>query len=301
MKHERRIERALRAALDVSCAGAPPRLSAALRHAVLPGGARIRPRLCLAVSAACGDSQPGLADAAAAAVELIHCASLVHDDLPCFDNASMRRGQPSVHRAFDEPLAVLVGDALIVAAFESTARAGVAAPERLGRLIEVIARGVASPHGIVAGQAWESEPHIPVITYRRAKTAALFEAAAAAGAVAAGEDPAAWRAFGERMGEAYQVADDIHDVSGDEASLGKPIGRDAALGRPNAARDLGVGGSRQLLEQLVREALDEMPSCRWPEEIRGWAGDMLDRLMAAGQPPHHPATETSAPVESQRA
>jgi geranylgeranyl diphosphate synthase type II len=251
---------------------------------MFPGGARIRPRLCLAVAAACGGADPGLADGAAAAVELVHCASLVHDDLPCFDNASTRRGEPTVHRAYGEPLAVLAGDALIVAAFEAAARAGAAAPERLGRLIEVIARGVASPHGIVAGQAWESEPHIPVITYRRAKTAALFEAAAAAGAVAAGADPAAWRTFGERIGEAYQVADDIQDVAGDAAALGKPTGRDALLGRPNAARDLGLGGSRELLEQLVREALAEMPSCRRPEEIERWAADLVVLLLAAGRP-----------------
>ncbi|MFT3773507.1 MAG: polyprenyl synthetase family protein [Minicystis sp.] len=237
MNQARRIERALRASVDACCAGAPPRLAAALRHAVFPGGARIRPRLCLAVAAACGDPLPGLTDAVAAAVEMIHCASLVHDDLPCFDNASTRRGLPAVHRAYGEPLAVLAGDALIVAAFDTVARAGVAAPDRVGRLIEVIARGVSAPHGIIAGQAWESEPHIPVITYRRAKTAALFEAAAAAGAVVAGDDPAAWRAFGERIGEAYQVADDIHDVSGDPTALGKPIGRDALLGRPNAAHD----------------------------------------------------------------
>lgn len=284
MDHGRRIERALRAAVDASGAGAPPRLAAAIRHAVFPGGARIRPRLCLAVAAACGDPHPALADAAAAAVEMIHCASLVHDDLPCFDNASTRRGQPTAHVVYGEPLAVLAGDALIVAAFEVVARAGVAAPDRLGRLIEVIARGVSAPHGIIAGQAWESEPHIPVITYRRAKTAALFEAAAAAGAAAAGEDPLAFRAFGERIGEAYQVADDIHDVSGDPASLGKPVGRDALLGRPNAARDLGVSGSRELLEHLWREAINEVPACRRPEEIRAWAVDMVARLMAAGRP-----------------
>ncbi|APR83585.1 Geranylgeranyl diphosphate synthase [Minicystis rosea] len=265
-----------------------------MRHAVFPGGARIRPRLCLAVAAASGDPLPVLGDAAAAAIELIHCASLVHDDLPCFDNASTRRGRPAVHRAHGEPLAVLAGDALIVAAFETVARAARAVPDRMGALVEVIARGVASPHGIIAGQAWESEPHIPVITYRRAKTAALFEAAAAAGAVVAGADPAAWRLFGERIGEAYQVADDIQDVSGDPAALGKPVGRDAVLGRPNAARDLGAAGSRELMEQLVREALSEMPPCRRPEEIRGWASDMVLRLLAAGRPSREAAGE---PVE----
>ena len=88
-----------------------------------PGGARIRPRLCLAVAQACGEDQPAVTDAAAAAIELLHCASLVHDDLPCFDDAPIRRGKPSVHRAFGEQLAVLAGDALIVLAFETLALA----------------------------------------------------------------------------------------------------------------------------------------------------------------------------------
>jgi geranylgeranyl diphosphate synthase type II len=289
MSTSRRIERALRAAIDATGAGAPPRLTAALRHAVFPGGARLRPRLCLAVAAACGDPLPSLSDAAAVAVELLHCASLAHDDLPCFDNASTRRGQASLHRAFDEPLAVLAGDALIVLAFETLASAGVAAPERLGRLVGAVGRGVSTPHGIIAGQAWESEARIPVITYRRAKTAALFVAAASAGAIAAGADPAPWRAFGERIGEAYQVADDIQDVSGDPGALGKPVGRDAPLGRPNAAHDLGVGGSRQLLEQLLQEALAELPPCRRPEEIQGWALNLTTRLLAAGRPPRQAA------------
>jgi len=283
MSSSGRIERTLGVAVDRSSEGAPPRLASALRHAVFPGGARIRPRLCLAVAAACGDPAPPLSDAAAAAIELLHCASLVHDDLPCFDNASTRRGHPTVHRAFGEPLAVLAGDALIVAAFEVLARAFAAAPDRFPCLVEVVARGVAAPHGIIAGQAWESEPRIPVITYRRTKTGALFEAAGAAGAIAAGSDPAPWRTFGERIGEAYQVADDIHDVAGDAVSLGKPTGRDSALGRPNAAHDLGVGGSRKLLGQLLDEALDEMPPCRHPERIRAWVLETAALLMGAGR------------------
>ena len=123
MDSNQRIEKAL---LDtVSSMGGPdipPQLAAALRYAVFPGGARVRPRLSLAVARACGDSCPRLADAAAASIELLHCASLVHDDLPCFDDAETRRGKPSVHKAFGEPLAVLVGDALIIGAFQTLAR-----------------------------------------------------------------------------------------------------------------------------------------------------------------------------------
>jgi geranylgeranyl diphosphate synthase type II len=289
-RHERRIERALEGALHTLSGGdAPPGLVAAVEHAVFPAGARIRPRLCLAVAAACGDPLPALTDAAATAIELLHCASLVHDDLPCFDDAAVRRGQPTVHRAYGEPLAVLAGDAMIVLAFETLARAAIAAPERLVRLIEIVARGVGSPHGIIAGQAWESEPRIPVVTYRRAKTAALFEAAAAAGAAAAGENGAAYRLFGQRIGEAYQIADDILDVTGKPEELGKAVGRDVTLGRPNAANDLGVHGSQHLVEQLVRDALAAVPSCRHPEELEIWTRDTARKLLLAGNERHEAA------------
>lgn len=284
MDPSRRIERALRAHIDAATeSDAPPALAAALRHAVFPGGARIRPRLCLAVAAACGDPLPELTDAVAVALELVHCASLVHDDLPCFDDARTRRGQPTVHRVFGEPLAVLAGDGLIVMAFEAVARAGAAAPDRLGRLIEAVARGVSVPHGIIAGQAWESEARIPVVAYRRAKTAALFEAAAVAGAIAAGHDGALFRTFGQRVGEAYQIADDIHDVTGDPAELGKPVGRDATLGRPNAANDIGVHGSRHLLEQLLGQALDAVPPCGQKDELHSWVLETANKLLQAGR------------------
>ena len=121
-----RVESALEAAVARSEGqSAPPLLAAAVRHAVFPGGARVRPHLCLAVAEACGDDCPEMADGAAAAIELLHCASLVHDDLPCFDDADTRRGKPSVHALFGAPLAVLAGDALIVMAFDVLARAGI--------------------------------------------------------------------------------------------------------------------------------------------------------------------------------
>src|SRR5262245_38141865 len=173
-----RIERALQQAVAAGEGdGCPPRLAAAVRHAVFPGGARIRPRLCIAVAHACGDDEPALADAAAAALELLHCASLVHDDLPCFDDASERRGRPSVHKAFGERLAVLAGDALIVAAFQALGAAGGTRAERLPALLATISSGVGMPQGIAAGQAWECEPRVHLRDYQRAKTGALFAAA----------------------------------------------------------------------------------------------------------------------------
>ena len=264
-----RIEHALHAALARAAGdGAPPRLATAMRHAVFPPGARLRPRLCLAVAAACGEDRPALTDAAAAAIELLHCASLVHDDLPCFDDAPVRRGKPTIHMAFDEPLAVLTGDALIVLAFEAVGRAGAAAPERLAALVTTIGRSVGMPGGIVAGQAWESEPSAPLADYQRAKTGALFAGATMAGAAAAGAESRPWRALGELLGEAYQVVDDIRDVTARPDDVGKPTGRDEALGRPNAALQLGLEGALARLDELLVRALVAIPGCPGAVELK---------------------------------
>src|SRR5271165_1636116 len=172
-----RIERSLTEALSLARGTkAPPSLLAAMRYAVFPGGARIRPRLCIAVARACAEDNVALSGAAAAAIELLHCASLVHDDLPCFDDAATRRGRTSVHRAFGEPLAVLTGDALIVLAFQSLGRFS-HQPQRLAQLLLTVSRSVGVPFGIVAGQAWECEPHVDISQYHRSKTGALFAAA----------------------------------------------------------------------------------------------------------------------------
>jgi geranylgeranyl diphosphate synthase type II len=260
MHAQGRIERALNAAIDLTdAADAPPQLAAALRYATFPGGARIRPRLCLAVAATCGDQDPMLADAAASAIELLHCASLVHDDLPCFDDAATRRGKPSLHQAFGAPLAVLAGDALIVLAFETLSRGASHAPHRLPELIGIIGRAAGAPRGIVAGQAWESEAHPDLAAYHQAKTASLFAAATLAGAYAAGAKHAMWRRLGELLGEAYQVADDIRDVVSNPDDIGKPVGRDLALQRPSATRDLGVAGAVARLDGLVDAAIESIP------------------------------------------
>lgn len=267
------VGRRIEAALDVAVAhaeapGAPPLLAEAIRYAVFPGGHRIRPRLCLAVALACGDDDPAASDAAAAAIELLHCASLVHDDLPCFDDAQMRRQKPSVHAAFGVPLAVLTGDALIVAAFETLARGAARSPARLAALVGLVARAVGSPSGIVAGQAWESEPYVDLSEYQQAKTGALFAASTVAGAAAAGAPPLPWRLLGECLGEAYQVADDLRDVACRQEEIGKPAGRDATLGRPNAAALLGKGGALDRLRRLTEEAIEVIPPCPGQAEIR---------------------------------
>ena len=264
-----RIERTLDIAVAYAEApGAPPRLAEAIRYAVFPGGHRIRPRLCLAVAAACGDDDPQGAEAAAAAIELLHCASLVHDDLPCFDDAETRRKKPAVHVAFGEPLAVLTGDALIVLAFETLARGAAKYPQRLAALVGLVARAVGSPAGIVAGQAWESEAEVALSNYQQAKTGALFAAATVAGAAAAGATPLPWRLLGECLGEAYQVADDLRDVACRQEEIGKPAGRDATLGRPNAALLLGRGGALDRLKRLSAEAIEVIPTCPGADALR---------------------------------
>jgi geranylgeranyl diphosphate synthase type II len=259
--------------------GAPPRLAAALRHAVVPGGARIRPQLCLSVACACGDDDPVLSTAAAAAIELIHCASLVHDDLPCFDNAGLRRGLPSVHAAFGERLAVLAGDALIVLAFETLAAGAQRHVTRLPALLSVLARRTGMPAGITAGQAWECEDSVVLPDYQRAKTGSLFAAATEMGALAAGGDARRWRGFGERLGEAYQVADDIRDAAGDAERLGKPAQRDSALGRPNAVAALGLPGAIDHFESLLDQAGQSVPECAGAPVLRALVRAESERLL----------------------
>jgi hypothetical protein len=141
-----------------------------------------------------------MSDAAATAIELIHCASLVHDDMPCFDNADTRRGKPTVHRAYGEPLALLTGDTLIVMAFEVLARAAATDPERAVTLIRILGESTGMPGGICAGQGWESEDKIDLSAYHRAKTGALFTAATRMGAAAAGEEPTPGRSLAPASG-----------------------------------------------------------------------------------------------------
>lgn len=276
-----RIERALNEAIGrAEVPGCPPRLAAAMRYAVFPRGARVRPRLVHSVAAACGEDHPAATEAAGAALELLHCASLVHDDLPCFDAADTRRGRPSVHKAFGEPLALLTGDALIVLAFQTLARIQ-CAPERLATLTLTIAQSVGVPSGIVAGQAWECESEIDLAHYHRAKTGALFAAATVAGAASAGADAEPWRMVGEKLGEAYQVADDIRDAAADEEEIGKPVGRDLALGRPSAVIELGLDGALFRLHDLVRGAIDAMPPCPNGAELRSLMLSEAKRLVPA--------------------
>lgn len=277
------LEQALANALAMAQSPSGPALLAkASLHAVFPGGARIRPHLTLAVARACGNDDPELAMAAAVSLELLHCASLVHDDLPCFDNAAVRRGQPSVHAQFGERLAVLAGDGLIVLAFQVLASAPVRTPARLGGVMTAIAQATGGPDGIVAGQAWECESKADLRDYQRAKTGALFAAATACGAMASGASADAWRPLGEWLGEAYQVADDIRDVIGDPALLGKPVGQDEAHDRQSSARELGLLGAIQNFDFLVGKAIRAIPSCAGAPMLRALVLAESERLVPRG-------------------
>jgi geranylgeranyl diphosphate synthase type II len=251
----------------------PPRLREAMEYAVFPGGGRLRPSLCLAVAASCDESRDltrqrwaedavERALAGAAAVELIHCASLVHDDMPCFDDADLRRGKPTVHKRFGEATALLVGDALIVLAFETLARAGKA------QELVLLAAGTGATRGIIAGQAWENEPAAPLDEYHRAKTGALFDAAAGMGALAAGSQAELWRPFGEWIGAAYQAADDLSDALA--LDVGKSTGRDLAKGRPSVVWTYGTEAAKRRVQDSLKQAKAAIPACPQPEFVHMW-------------------------------
>ncbi len=300
------LERALHEALAAG-GGHPPRLlSEALAYAVFPGGARVRPRLCLEVARACGGVTE-LAHAAACSIELLHCASLVHDDLPCFDAADTRRGRPSVHRVYGEAMAVLVGDGLMVQSFQTLARALAAHPE-LGMAPMLTLLEAAGPRrGLVAGQAWELEEDVELAAYHRAKTASLFEAAAALGALVNGVAPAPYVSFGRAFGMAYQLADDVADVLADPLVLGKPIGRDRTLARPTAMHDGDPAAALGRLDEAARGAVDAVPSVATDGahdgELRRFVAAVFDalsaRLPAYSGPDSGPTDEATALAASE--
>ncbi|MCF6445990.1 polyprenyl synthetase family protein [Nereida sp. MMG025] len=257
-----RIEAAIDAAILMGeRKPAPPKLAQALRYGVTPGGARIRPTILTSVALACGDDKPEVTNAAAAALELIHCASLVHDDMPCFDDADVRRGKPTIHIEYSEPLALLTGDALIVLAFEHLSDLADTDARRALELIKILSHRTGSPNGICAGQGWESEAEVNLSAYHQAKTGALFIAATQMGAVAAGQDAEPWFELGARIGEAFQVADDLRDALYDEETLGKPAGQDEIHDRPNAVSEFGVQGATRRLKDILGGAISSIPSC----------------------------------------
>ena len=254
--YQRRIEQVLARALDIPGA-ATDRLIEAMRYSTLAGGKRVRPILVYATGEAMG-APLELLDAAAAAVELIHVYSLVHDDLPAMDNDDLRRGRPTCHRAFDEATAILTGDALQARAFEVLAQAPAAIPANARiEMLRVLADAIGT-RGMAGGQAIDLEAVKKTVSaaelerMHRQKTGALIQASVLLGAISAGGTDAAQRAaleyFGAEIGLAFQIQDDILDVEGNTSTLGKRAGADADRVKPTYPSVLG-------LEQARSEAL----------------------------------------------
>jgi farnesyl diphosphate synthase len=261
------VEARLSALLDECARGETTRLGGAMRHAALGGGKRFRPFLLIETAGLFGIA-PEDALEAAAAVECVHCYSLVHDDLPCMDDDAVRRGQPTVHKAYDEWTAVLAGDALLTMAFEVLAResahedAGVRA-----ELVVTLARA-AGARGMVEGQALDLEaeklgrPAAPTIEGVRRlqglKTGALIAASCEMGAIlgrAPAHERAALSAFGAEIGLAFQIADDLLDARGDAGVVGKATGKDHAAGKATLVALLGLDEAGAALGHAERAAI----------------------------------------------
>jgi len=254
-------------------------LAEAMRYATLGGGKRVRALLAYAAGE-CVGADVASVDAAAAAVELIHAYSLVHDDLPCMDDDSLRRGKPTCHVAFGEASALLAGDALQSLAFEALARGALADPARAC----VVLAEAAGARGMAGGQAVDLEavgrllPQGELETMHRLKTGALIRAAVRLGALA-GPAPAAslleaLDRFAGHAGLAFQVVDDVLDVDGDATSLGKTAGKDAAQGKPTYVALLGLDRARTYAKALRSEALAALaevgPGARRLRELADW-------------------------------
>ena len=242
---------------------APEGLSDAMRYAVLDGGKRLRPLLVLAACEAV-DGNTEAALRAACAVELIHAYSLVHDDMPCMDNDVLRRGKPTVHVKFGEAGALLAGDALQALAFELLAPEGDAVPAAIqANLCRLLARA-AGHEGMAGGQAIDLASvglalnEDALRRMHRMKTGALLQGSVEMGAVCGAPSPAALdalRDYGAALGLAFQVVDDILDVTQDSATLGKTAGKDAAHDKPTYVSLLGLEPSRAYAENLLAQAL----------------------------------------------
>jgi farnesyl diphosphate synthase len=245
----------------------PERLLAAMRHAVLGGGKRLRPFLLVETAALFGASRDG-ALLAGCALECLHCYSLVHDDLPAMDDDDLRRGRPTVHKEFDEATAILTGDGLLTIAFDVLSRTEVHkdAGVRIALVSELArASGIGGMAGgqmldLAAEGRFEKKRALgekDIATLQAMKTGALIRFACRAGAILGQADAKSRDAidrYGAAVGQAFQIADDLLDVEGDAATLGKAAGKDADAGKATLVAALGVDGARKRLATLVAEA-----------------------------------------------
>ncbi|MBV6882199.1 polyprenyl synthetase family protein [Xanthomonas euvesicatoria] len=272
-----RTERSLEACLP-RATHAPQRLHAAMRHAVLGGGKRMRPLLVYASGALFGAAEDQL-DTPAVAVELIHAYSLVHDDLPAMDDDALRRGQPTVHIAFDEATAILAGDALQTRAFELLATASASAGLRVSWMQSLATAAGAA--GMCGGQALDIDATGQLQSLQdlqrmhALKTGALIRAAVRMGALtggAAAADQQRLDEFADALGLAFQVRDDILDVESSSAQLGKTAGKDAAQAKSTYPALLGMDGAKAKLAELAARMHDVLQPYGQPGETLATLG-----------------------------
>jgi farnesyl diphosphate synthase len=241
----------------------PARLLDAMRHGVLNGGKRLRPFLVIEAAALFNGVERETAVRIGAALECIHCYSLVHDDLPAMDDDDLRRGQPTVHIAFDEAAAILAGDSLLTLAFDIVASPETRLPDATKTALVLALSRAAGIGGMAGGQALDldAEKTAPdeagIVTLQAMKTGALLRFACEAGAIIAGASPAeraTLRRYGETVGLAFQIADDLLDLTADAATLGKATGKDAERGKATLVARRGQAWAEDRLQALVKEA-----------------------------------------------
>ncbi len=261
-------------------------LDEASNYSLQIGGKRVRPALCLASANAVGLQDRGLISHPAAALELIHTYSLIHDDLPAMDNDDLRRGQPSLHKAYDEATAILVGDGLQARAFELLADApGLSAEQKIA-MVKVLA-AAAGPQGMVGGQfidiqATDSDMSLDELQAMHSlKTGALIRASLALGGIAAGateEQLAALDKYGTHIGLAFQVVDDILDVEGNTQTLGKTQGKDGEANKPTYVKLMGLEGAKAEARRLLEAALHALKDFgKSADHLRGLARYIVER------------------------
>jgi farnesyl diphosphate synthase/geranylgeranyl diphosphate synthase type II len=243
----------------------PERLHTAMRYSVFAGGKRLRPVLVIAGAEAVGGRMDDVMPTACA-MEMIHTYSLVHDDLPCMDDDDLRRGRATVHKAFDEPTALLVGDGLQSLAFRHLLAAG---DPRAAPLASLLAHNA---WRMVQGQALDMDAQgralteSEVLELMAGKTGALITAAVVGGAIAASGSPSGLEPVGQRLGLAFQIADDLLDLTGDAATLGKRVGKDQAAGKATLPALVGVDEARRRADTACDEALAALAPLGAPAE-----------------------------------
>jgi geranylgeranyl diphosphate synthase type II len=254
-----RQQKAVEAALDRWVPGEdenPATIHRAMRYSLFAGGKRVRPLLAMAASEAVSDAPSGI-ESCACALEMIHTYSLIHDDLPALDNDDLRRGRPTCHKVFGDAMAILAGDALLTLAFEVLAKLDAGAERRV-ELVRELATASGTVGGMIGGQVNDIEGEGKHPTARlldsihRAKTGALLRASVRMGAIYAGADAeqlAALTGFGEHVGLAFQIVDDILDVEQSSEALGKTAGKDAAQNKITFPAVYGIERSREMAEE----------------------------------------------------